>query len=142
MLQCNIFIVEAVSTPATSSVQQTPVFQHPPVMLRGPTPGLVPNGPSPGPVPTVTNMNGGGAGPMGSSPVLSSKGPSSHLLINGAPQPQGLLPASGGKAIPSLLSIKTFPSRNLPNGSETGSTPPSGVDQANMFQSKSQGKKS
>lgn len=152
-------VAEPLSAPATSA--QQPVFQHPvfpqsSIMIRGPS-VMAPNGPS-GPSPVIpaigsagpsavmTNINGT-AGPVGSSPVLLPnggnlpRGPTPIILPNGTPGP-GLLPhssnlGSGGKAIPSLLSIKTFPTIGLPNGNDSGTPPSSSVEQ-NIFHPKGQ----
>jgi hypothetical protein len=160
-----ILVAEPSSAPVSSTAQQPPVFQHPvfpqpSVNVRAPSTVLTPNG-APGLSPVMasngtpgssvmTNINGV-PGPMGPLPVLPQnggtlpRGPSPVMLPNGTPGP-GLLPlssnsSSGGKTIPSLLSLKTFPSRNLPNGHEPGTTPPSsGLDQQNIFHSKNQGR--
>ncbi|XP_063407712.1 mucin-4-like isoform X2 [Mytilus trossulus] len=141
---------EPSSAPVSSSAFQHPQFPQPSVMLRGPSPVLVQNGQQPASAPIMTTINGV-PGPVGPSPVMPQIGPP-HMLVNGTlspvlpPQSPVLLShpsnsVSGGKAIPSLLSIKTFPTRNLPNGNDPGTTPPSSglVDQSNIFHSNNQG---
>ncbi|XP_052071911.1 inactive histone-lysine N-methyltransferase 2E-like isoform X1 [Mytilus californianus] len=141
---------EPSSAPVSSSVFQHPQFPQPSIMLRGPSPVLAQNGPQPTSAPIMTTINGV-PGPVGPSSVMPQIG-TPHMLVNGTqspvlpPQSPVLLPhpsnsSSGGKSIPSLLSIKTFPTRNLPNGNESGTTPPSSglVDQSNLFHSNNQG---